>query len=115
MPPTLLIVDDFQLEHQLAGFACLEHIIANVSSTELLWFGRAEVIFSALQHLTYTREAELISAVHPCLRLILQVIIKDPLKLDEAGVESKWDAVLSQLLRDMEFEDKLVVRRAFAT
>ena len=115
LPPALLLVDDFQLDHRLRGISYLKHILENVSSTEILWYGRADVIFSALNQLTYTHDAELIVTLHPCLRHILQFISKDPLRVDDPSEDSKVDVVFAQLLRDMEFETKLVVRRAFAS
>ena len=56
LPPALIFADDFEVENKILGIQCLRHIIDNVAPTELSWFGRAEVIYAALDHMMYSQE-----------------------------------------------------------
>ena len=113
LPPMLLLVDDFQIEHKRLGVSLLKHLIDNTSRTELLWYGHAQVIFDALQHQMYTHDATLVHLLHPCLLGILRVVETSPVKCAVMRKENRYDEILRRILTDMELEDKLVSRRAY--
>ena len=113
LPPMLLLVDDFQVEHKCLGIRLLHHLTDNTSRTQLSWHGRARVIFDALRHQMYTHDATLVQLLHPCLLAVLRVVDATPGKGVSARKENCYDEVLRQILTDMELEDKLVLRRAY--
>lgn len=113
LPPMLLLVDDFQIEYKRLGVSLLKHLIENTSRTELSWYGRAQVIFDALQHQMYTHDATLVHLLHPCLLGILRVVETSPVKCTTMRKENRYDEILRRILTDMELEDKLVLRRAY--
>ncbi|KAI0219780.1 TELO2-interacting protein 2 [Lamellibrachia satsuma] len=113
LPPMLLLVDDFQIDHKCLGVLLLQHLMDNTSRTELSWYGRAHVIFDALRQQMYTHNAKLVRMLHPCLLGILRVVEVSPVKCTAVRKENRYDEVLRQILTDMELEDKLVLRRAY--
>ena len=115
LSPCLLFTDDCQKDNKLLGVGCLQHIISNTSSTELQWYGRAEVIYAALEHLLYTHDASVLQALLPCLQSILAVIEVAPLNIKSPRTNmSKYDIVFQHILSDMEMESNIFVRRAYA-
>ena len=113
LPPMLLLVDDFQVEHKCLGVRLLHHLTDKTSRTELSWHGRAQVIFDALRHQMYTHDTTLVRLLHPCLLAVLRVVEASPAKGVSPRKDNCYDEVLRQLLTDMELEDKLVMRRAY--
>ena len=115
LSPCLLFTDDCQKDNKLLGVGCLQHIISNTSSTELQWYGRAEVIYAALEHLLYTHDASVLQALLPCLQSILAVIEVAPTNIKSPRTNmSKYDIVFQHILSDMEMESNIYVRRAYA-
>ncbi|XP_067942993.1 TELO2-interacting protein 2-like [Watersipora subatra] len=110
IPPSLLLVDSYDDELKVAGVDCLCHIIQESGKTELRWHGRAEVIYDALQKLTYTQHEPLISLLHPTIIKIMKVLEDE----SALAAERKVDSVYQRLLGDMYVEDKLVLRRTYA-
>ncbi len=84
LPCTLLFVDDFQLDNKVIGVRCLQHIVDSVSGTELGWYGRAEVVYEALQHQLYTHEVALLDVLVPCLLSVLAVVQVTPTSTDQS-------------------------------
>ena len=115
LSPCLLFTDDCQKDNKLLGVGCLQHIISNTSSADLHWYGRAEVIYAALEHLLFTHDASLLQALLPCLLSILSVIEVAPQSIKAPRTNmSKYDIVFQHILADMEVETNILVRRAYA-
>lgn len=108
LPPSLLVIDDFEISNKVLGVGCLLHIIKNVSSEELRWYGRADVIFEAVKHCLYTHEVPLIDLTHQALLAILKVVDQP-----QAAQISKYDDVFLIVLQNIEFENKIILRRIY--
>lgn len=116
LPTALLFTDDHVLENKILGVSCLYHIMQNTSREELRWYGQADVIYEALKHQMYTREAKLIDVLHPALLYILSVVEKDPQYCtDSKGlmrVPNKYDEIFHTILADAYGEQNLALRMA---
>ncbi|KAK2146870.1 hypothetical protein LSH36_581g02027 [Paralvinella palmiformis] len=112
LPACLLLLDDHEVDNQVMGVRCIDHIVDNVSKTELSWFGRADVIYDSLQKLTYSQDPQLIRVLHPCLLKILAAMDMKWKKSDALPVVSGYDEIFQRLLYNMEMESKLDARHA---
>lgn len=116
LPTALLFTDDHVLENKILGVSCLYHVMQNTSREELRWYGQADVIYEALKHQMYTREANLIDVLHPALLYILSVVEKDPQYCtDSKGllrVPNKYDEIFHTILVDAYGEQNLALRMA---
>lgn len=116
LPTALLFTDDHVLENKILGVSCLYHVMQNTSREELRWYGQADVIYEALKHQMYTREAKLIDVLHPALLYILSVVEKDPQYCtDSKGllrVPNKYDEIFHTILVDAYGEQNLALRMA---
>ncbi|KAH3837636.1 TELO2-interacting protein 2-like [Dreissena polymorpha] len=108
LPPTLLFMDGHELHHKIDGTKCLIHILNNTGGEELRWYGRAEVIYSALKLQILSTEEELLPLTHTALLLILKVLVKNP---DNIGVTTKYDEVFEIILQAASHENKVALRR----
>ncbi|ESP02358.1 hypothetical protein LOTGIDRAFT_54709, partial [Lottia gigantea] len=109
LPPSLNFVDDFEVTNKCAGVECLHHIIDNVSREELRWCGRAEVIFDVIEKQMYHHDPQLIANLHLTVLALLPVFGKIPDDIE------KHHKVFQMILRDVEFENKILVRRALTS
>ncbi|XP_078360633.1 TELO2-interacting protein 2-like [Oculina patagonica] len=114
MSPLLLLIDDYEMESKTLGFKCLKHVVDNMNSAELQWYGRADVLFEAAQRHVYTSDPSLVSVLHPCLLSILAVVEPSPTKPKFGRKTTKCDSVFQIILSSMEFESKIAMRRAYA-
>jgi len=112
MSPLLLLIDDYEFEKKVLGLKCLKHVVDNMNAAELQWYGRADVLFEAIQRHLYTSESSLIRALHPCLLSILKVVEPPPTKPKFGRKTTKCDSVFQIILTSMEFESKIAMRRA---
>ena len=110
LPPTLLFMDDHELENKKNGTTCLMHIIKNTSNEELRWYGRAEVIYSALKHQLVSTEEDLLPLTHEALFLTLKILEKTPNDIS-ASANTKYDEVFKTVLQSASHENKLALRR----
>jgi len=115
MSPLLLLIDDYEMESKTLGFKCLKHVVDNMNSAELQWYGRADVLFEAAQRHVYTSDPFLVRVLHPCLLSILTVVEPSPQKSKFGRKTTKCDSVFQIILSSMEFESKIAVRRAYAS
>ncbi|XP_050796030.1 TELO2-interacting protein 2 [Gopherus flavomarginatus] len=115
LPPSLLFSDDYQEENKILGVCCLHHIILNVPAADLNQFNRAQVVYHALYHHLYVREAQLIQVVLLCLLDLLLVLEKSPQRLSqELRAATPCHEVLQLVLTHMEAEHRLPLRRVYA-
>ncbi|XP_034617833.1 TELO2-interacting protein 2 [Trachemys scripta elegans] len=115
LPPSLLLSDDYQEENKILGVCCLHHIILNVPAADLNQFNRAQVVYHALYHHLYVREAQLIQVVLLCLLDLLQVLERSPQRLSqEPRTATPCHEVLQLVLTHMEAEHCLPLRRVYA-
>ncbi|XP_066029475.1 TELO2-interacting protein 2 isoform X3 [Pocillopora verrucosa] len=115
MSPLLLLIDDYETENKTLGFKCLKHVIDNVNSAELQWYGRADVLFEASQRHIYSNNPSLMRSLHPCLLSILAVVEPSPKKAKFGRKTTKCDGLFQIILSSMEFESKIAVRKAYAS
>ncbi|RMX61119.1 hypothetical protein pdam_00010534 [Pocillopora damicornis] len=115
MSPLLLLIDDYETENKTLGFKCLKHVIDNVNSAELQWYGRADVLFEASQRHIYSNDPSLMRSLHPCLLSILTVVEPSPKKAKFGRKTTKCDGLFQIILSSMEFESKIAVRKAYAS
>ncbi|XP_062995654.1 TELO2-interacting protein 2 [Elgaria multicarinata webbii] len=109
LPPSLLLSDDYRVENKILGVQCLHHIIRNVPAADLCHFNRAQVVYHALSHHLYSKEAQLMQVVLPCLLDLLPILERAPQRLAAPS-----DEVLRLVLTHMETEHRLSLRRVYA-
>ncbi|XP_056427088.1 TELO2-interacting protein 2 [Hyla sarda] len=116
MPPSLLFSDDYKTENKVLGVRCLHHIIRNVPAAELRQYNRALVAYHALRNHLYTKDAEVIEVVLPCLVDLFPVLHKPAPVVGafQKDGECPSDQVMQLVLTDMEMEHKIVLRRLYA-
>ncbi|KAK7116529.1 hypothetical protein V1264_002196 [Littorina saxatilis] len=113
LPPALLLVDSHVTEHKVMGIQCLQHIAANVTNEELRWYGRADVVYTALQQQIYSREPDIIKALHPALLIVLPIVDKDPAKPASPTTPKQVDAILTIIITSAVTENGIVLRRMY--
>ncbi|KAF0022523.1 hypothetical protein F2P81_025149 [Scophthalmus maximus] len=104
-------VDGKRPENCMLGVRCLHHIVLNT-------FNRAEVVYQALFKHLYTTEAAVIQLVLSCLLDLLLVLETPPSSLTPSSARRKpcrHDDVLRLVLTHMEAENKVPMRRVYAS
>ncbi|XP_066495415.1 TELO2-interacting protein 2 isoform X2 [Tiliqua scincoides] len=115
LPPSLLLSDDYRTENKILGVQCLHHIIRNVPAADLYQFNRGQVVYHALFNHLYSKEAQPLQVVLPCLLDLLPILEKAP----QQPARKSWtvtplDKVLRLVLTHMEVEHQLALRRVYA-
>jgi hypothetical protein len=114
LPPLLMLVDDHESYHKTLGLGALSHLISNIDSTELRWFGRAEVVYEAIKSMLYIREVQVIHSLHPCLILLLPILEgPPPVSATAPRKPTQTDEVFRILLNNVDFESKIALRKAY--
>ncbi|XP_054895940.1 TELO2-interacting protein 2 isoform X2 [Poeciliopsis prolifica] len=114
LPPSLLLNDDYKPENCMLGVRCLHHIVLNTPAADLRQFNRAEVLYQALFRHLYTSETGVIQLVLSCLLDLLLVLEKPP-SSDCRKKPCRHDDVLRLVLTHMEAEQKVALRRVYAS
>ncbi|KAL8577446.1 hypothetical protein ACOMHN_048081 [Nucella lapillus] len=115
LPPALLFIDSHVTEQKVVGIQCLQHIAANVSNEQLRWYGRADVVYTALKQQVYSREPEIICVLHPALLTLLPIIDRSPAPSDPPQEPPlQVDFVLSTVITCAVTENGLVLRRLYS-
>lgn len=115
LPVSLTLADDHMTENKVLGLQCLSHIIKNTSRTELLWQGRADVIYEAVKLQLYSKEVVLLEVAIPCTLSILDVLEPSSKRVEPLGlIPQKYDQIFSMLLFSAEMESLIAVRRTYA-
>jgi len=104
LPHALRWLDHWIKDNQILGAKVMKHIITNSPPTELKWYGRADLLASALLRLLHSRELEVLQSVcDPLLEITkLQHLGTSPAKpgpadrlieqvINRLGVESNSD------------------------
>ena len=115
LPPLLLLVDDYRVENRIVGIQILSHVIENTNATELCWYGRAEMIYDALHHRIRTNEAQVLLVLQPCLLKIIKVLEPSTKIANSDHKMSKCNENFQIILTSMEFESKILMRRAYCS
>jgi hypothetical protein len=115
LPPLLILVDDYRIQNRLIGIRTLSHVIENINATELCWYGRADIIYNALHHRIRTNEPQVMQVLQPCLLKIIQVLEPSPKKAIANHKTNKCDENLQIILTAMEYESKILMRRAYSS
>lgn len=113
LPTALILTDDFVKEYRLIGLKCLEHIINNVTKTELSWFGHNEVILKALEPLFYEKDAEIIAAL---TQTFVALLNKEHLVKSQQGeffLMNEFHGLIEKFIHNMMFEQNLNLRSAY--
>ncbi|XP_018020263.1 uncharacterized protein LOC108676657 isoform X2 [Hyalella azteca] len=114
MPGILLLLDDWEPHNKITALEALVYIINNVAGSELRCTGRAAVIYEAAKHHLYSRDPELLQAAYPTATAAAVVLQQDP-SIAHSAQLSAAEEVLSMLLRDMVFEQRLDLRSVYVT
>ncbi|XP_041372304.1 TELO2-interacting protein 2-like isoform X2 [Gigantopelta aegis] len=117
LPPSLNFIDDFVVENKISGIKCLRHIIANTSSEELRWYGRAEVVYEAVKHQLYTKNATLLQDAIPTVLAVVRVVERTPDNIHSGLLldVNRYDEIFQMLLHDAELENNIHIRRALTS
>ncbi|XP_075938619.1 TELO2-interacting protein 2 [Anarhichas minor] len=118
LPPSLLLNDHYRPENCILGVRCLHHIVLNTPAADLRLFNRAEVLYQALFKHLYTSETAVIQPVLSCLLDLLVVLEKPPSSLGPSSsrrTSCRHDDVLRLVLTHMEAEQKVALRRVYAS
>ncbi|RXG70233.1 TELO2-interacting protein 2 [Armadillidium vulgare] len=113
LPPALFILDDWELENKVYGVKALQHMMKNLPSSELRWYGRANVIFDALNHNLHTREPSVLEVAYPATILAASILEKCP-KTAKSMQKKFYDGLMDRLLSEMNFEQMLKLRTIYA-
>ncbi|XP_037339180.2 TELO2-interacting protein 2 [Pungitius pungitius] len=118
LPPSLLLSDHYKPENCILGVRCLHHIVLNTPPADLRQFNRAEVLYQALFKHLYSTETQVIQSVLSCL-LDLLVVLEKPLSSrgppSSRRMSGCHDDVLRLVLTNMEAEQKVALRRVYAS
>ncbi|CAH1783821.1 unnamed protein product [Owenia fusiformis] len=112
LPPALLLIDDYLPKNKISGIKCVQHIVNNVAPTQLLRYGRADVLFSALESQLYTNDQKLLKNVHACILSIIEIL--DRSKMEKTLSVTRYDSILKTILTNMEIDDKIKFRRFYS-
>ena len=110
LPPTLLIMDDFEDENVIMGLEGLNYILTSSSKFELKQFGRVDVIFESLMKLLYTKNELILENVLTNLLLLVQVTQS---KMQDVGKEDRCEEALSTILKQMQVENQVILRQTY--
>ena len=113
LPPLLLLIDDYRVENRVCGIQTLSNLIENTNATELCWYGRADIIYNALCHRIHTNEPQIMQVLQPCLLNIIKVL--EPKKVSPDLKMSRCDENFQIILTAMEYESKILMRRAYCS
>ena len=115
LPPLLLLIDDYRVENRVTGIETLSHVIENTNTTELCWYGRADIIYDALHHRIHTNEPLIMRVLQPCLLKIIKVLEPSSKKAIAEFRTNKCDENFQIILTAMEYESKILMRRAYCS
>ncbi|XP_067326960.1 TELO2-interacting protein 2 [Anolis sagrei] len=116
LPPALLLSDDYRVENKVLGVQCLQHIIRNVPAADLCQFNRAQVVNHALSLHLYSKEAQLMRILLPCILDLLPILEKASLQQSHSPlIVTPSDEVFQFVLTHMEAEPQLSLRRIYAS
>ncbi|XP_034396927.1 TELO2-interacting protein 2 [Cyclopterus lumpus] len=118
LPPSLLFNDHYRPQNCILGVRCLHHIVLNTPAADLRQFNRAEVLYQALFKHLYTSETAVIQPVLSCLLDLLVVLERPPSSLGPSSsrrTSCLHDSVLRLVLTHMEAEQKVELRRVYAS
>lgn len=113
LPFALRFVDDWESKNKLVGIHCLDHIVTNITSTELNWYGRGDIIRDALTHLLYVREEEVISVVYPCIYNFLNKSEGPKEGGQRYAKLDAWDEIAKRLFYSMATESQVGLKRCY--
>ncbi|KAB7500422.1 hypothetical protein Anas_07081, partial [Armadillidium nasatum] len=82
-------------------------------SSELRWYGRANVIFDALNHNLHTREPSVLEVAYPAAILAASILEKCP-KTAKSMQKKFYDGLMDRLLSEMNYEQMLKLRTIYA-
>lgn len=112
LPFTLTFLDDWEIKHKAFALHCLDHIVDNLSQTELLTSGYSEVIKSALFHALNFRDTELVSIAYECC---FKFTHKCEGPKTQFAKFDTWDDLAKKLLYSLETETKIELKRIYAS
>ena len=108
LPPSLLFLDDYNVQNKEMGIECIMHIVKNSSAEELRWYSRADVIYEALKHQMYSTEETILQWTYPAILEILKVVVRPKSRVSDS---TKYDEILQMVLQSATHENKLILRR----
>ncbi|XP_005092413.1 TELO2-interacting protein 2 [Aplysia californica] len=102
---------NFLLDHQelnkVQGLKVIHHLVLNVTSEEIRWYNRIEVVHQALNQQLHSKECLVLSELLPTLFASVCVLDKNTTSADyHCGL-------LETLLRNADMENLLVLRRLY--
>jgi hypothetical protein len=114
IPPLLVLMDDHDLYHKRIALSGFYHIIINTDGPVLKAYGRADLIYEAINNQLYSNDVDVINSLHHCLLVLLPIIngtkernISRPVKANET------DKVFVKFLHIMEVETRISLRSAY--
>ncbi|XP_059486510.1 TELO2-interacting protein 2-like [Neocloeon triangulifer] len=110
-PAVLVILDDWETENKILGCQLMENLVENVTRAELQRNQYDHVIFDILQRLIYEREAKLVRVVVKCLSALVSKVDH---RFNQPFEMGRYDEALNVLLGQMELEQGLELRQAYA-
>ena len=112
LPFILRFIDDWEVQNRVKGLQCLDHVIKNVNETDLVWYGRADLVQSVLYKLLLFRDIEIVDALLPVYFNFLQ-LTKGTENSATKSV-NELDRVTMKLLQHLEVESDIALKRSFA-
>jgi len=113
LPFSLRFVDDWESRNKSVGLGCLNHIVANVSQTELEFYGRSELITDVLcKNLVAHSDVDVELVANVCQTWFLLLRKTSAVKND--GKPNGWDLMAKQFLYKMEMASENDVKLCYS-
>ena len=114
LPLLLNLIDDFEAKNKIVGLKCVQHLLSNTTKSELFWYGRADVLYAAVQPSLYSNDPEVMHHALPCM-LQLSLVIDFNATPKEVSVQyTKLDDVYGVVLTNMNLESSWSLRREYS-
>lgn len=115
-PILLRMLDDFESSYILLGMQGMLYLVNNVTPTELKWYNRAEVIYSAIVKRQFSHDPSILSMFHPLVFAVLAIIEHPPTKFitkDAPRGLTRYDTVLNSMLQQMLFVSDYKIKQIY--
>lgn len=113
LPPTLLMLDDFEGHYKRLGFKCLSYILKHGSRSHLRMHDRVIVVYDLLLKQFYTKEEDVLKGLFECLPQVLDIIEREA-PTERLGKRTKSDEAFETYLQCMNLENKTPLQQVYS-
>ncbi len=110
LPFSLCLLGDWVDEHKLLGIQCVQHLVEQVAKTDLVWYGRADLLKSELlHHATTVSSLTDLRVLDAALATYIQILIKTETPQDSSDEHYRMndtERLLMKVLQSLEVESR---------